>query len=169
MISTVFFAHGKESGPLGGKIMALADVAKSRGYRVETPDYTDLVDPDKRVDRLLSLCIGHKVDLLVGSSMGGYVSTVASMRIKPLGLFLMAPAFYIPGYEKQEPHSCAAKTTIVHGWNDDLVPVGNSIRFAAGCRADLHIVDSDHRLNDQIPMLCLLFASLLDDILSQPG
>jgi hypothetical protein len=49
---TIFFAHGKESGPWGTKFQALAEVAKGKGYRVENPDYSDLMDPDKRVERL---------------------------------------------------------------------------------------------------------------------
>jgi len=32
-LPTVIFSHGKESGPQGDKIVALADVAKARGYR----------------------------------------------------------------------------------------------------------------------------------------
>lgn len=160
----VFFAHGKESGPWGSKIMALADLARKRGYRVESPDYSDLMDADKRVERLLGLCGENGADVLVGSSMGGYVSTVASSVIKPKGLFLMAPAFFIPGYAVQEPQPCADRTAIVHGWNDDVVPVEHSIRFASKYKAQLHLLDSDHRLNDQIEVLCMLFGRMLDDL-----
>ena len=39
---------------------------------------------------------------------------------------------------------------IVHGWNDDVVPVENSIRFAKECNASLHILDADHRLTASI-------------------
>ncbi|MGI9235530.1 MAG: alpha/beta hydrolase, partial [Woeseiaceae bacterium] len=39
---------------------------------------------------------------------------------------------------------------IVHGWHDDIVPVENSIRFAQGCSATLHLVDGDHRLTANI-------------------
>jgi hypothetical protein len=38
----------------------------------------------------------------------------------------------------------------VHGWNDDVVPVENSIRFAKECNASLHILDADHRLTANI-------------------
>jgi pimeloyl-ACP methyl ester carboxylesterase len=75
---TVYFARGKESGPWGAKIVALADVARARGYHVESPDYSDIQDADKRVERLLKHCGEKGADALVGSSMGGYVSTVAS-------------------------------------------------------------------------------------------
>jgi fermentation-respiration switch protein FrsA (DUF1100 family) len=39
---------------------------------------------------------------------------------------------------------------IVHGWRDDVVPVDNSIRYARSCRAELHLVDGDHRLTEKI-------------------
>lgn len=160
----VYFAHGKESGPWGDKILALAEVAKQNGYMVDSPDYSDLMDADKRVERLLELCEGERVDVLVGSSMGGYVSTVASTVLQPKGLFLMAPAFYIPGYAVQEPEAITAKTVIVHGWNDDIVPVDHSIRFARTRKAELHLLESGHRLNDQIDLLCMLFRKMLENL-----
>ena len=160
----VYFAHGKESGPWGSKILALAETAKRHGYQVESPDYSDITDPDKRVERLLNLCSTGGADILVGSSMGGYVAAVASSVIKPRGLFLMAPAFYIPGYGLQEPQPAAGKTVITHGWNDEVVPVEHSIRFAGTYRSQLHLLDSDHRLSDMTGILCSLFDLFLDDI-----
>ena len=47
--------------------------------------------------------VPHERLILVGSSMGGYVSTVASVSLKPAGLFLMAPAFYMPIGREQNP------------------------------------------------------------------
>jgi len=162
---TVYFAHGKYSHPWGSKIHALADIARSKGFEVISPDYSDLADPDERVKRLLEMWGGSQDrTVLVGSSMGGYVSAVASSVIKPVGLFLMAPAFYVPGYSVQEPVPVAQKTVVVHGWNDDVIPVQHSIRYAQQFRTELHLLESDHRLNDQIPMLCGLFAMLLDAI-----
>ncbi len=160
----IYFAHGRESGPWGSKILALADVARSKGYRVESPDYSDLMDADKRVERLLALCDAGGADVLVGSSMGGYVSAVASSVIKPRVLFLMAPALYMHGYAVQEPQPVAERTVIIHGWNDDIVPYRHSIRFAEKYSAQLHLLDSDHRLNDQVELLSLLFGHLLDTV-----
>ena len=75
----VYFSHGKESGPWGTKIKALAAIAKEHGCKVESVDYTDLASPDARVSRLIEL-LGSEIDkyVLVGSSMGGYVSLVAA-------------------------------------------------------------------------------------------
>lgn len=165
MERTIFFAHGKESGPWGTKFQALAEVAKGKGYRVESPDYSDLMDPDKRVERLARICNGlGRPAVLVGSSMGAYVSIVASADIRPVALFLMAPAVYIPGYREQEPEPHAGKTVIVHGWNDEIIPSPQIFRFARINRAQLHLVESDHRLEDQIPFLTTMFGRLLDEI-----
>ena len=49
----VYFSHGKESGPWGSKIKRLATVAQAHGCAVDSIDYSDLADPDHRVERLL--------------------------------------------------------------------------------------------------------------------
>ena len=165
-MSVVYFAHGKESGPWGSKIMALAAVAQNKGYKVISPDYSDLADPDLRVNRLLDLCKPGAADVLVGSSMGGYVSAVVSSVIYPKAMFLMAPALSIPGYASQNPAPGSVNTVIVHGWNDDIVPVDSSIQYARLHMAQLHLVDSDHRLNDKIGILCLLFGDMLERLTS---
>lgn len=165
MQPTVYFAHGKESGPWGSKIQALASVAEGKGYRVESPDYSGIADPDVRVEKLLSLATSESGPLvLVGSSMGGYVSTVVSRRLRPTGLFLMAPAFYLPGYGEQEPVPEAKLTSIAHGWNDEVVPVENAIRFARRHRCELHLFDSDHRLMSHLQVMEKLFADFLSRI-----
>ena len=162
MQPTIYFAHGKESGPWGAKIQALASLAEGKGCRVESPDYSGIADPDVRVEKLLSLAALKSGPLvLVGSSMGGYVSTVASRQLRPTGLFLMAPAFYLPGYGEQDPIPEAKLTSIVHGWNDEVVPVENAIRFARRHRCELHLLASDHRLMSHLEVVEQLFADFL--------
>jgi pimeloyl-ACP methyl ester carboxylesterase len=56
----------------------------------------------------------------------------------------------MPGYEGLTPMSLDMPTCIVHGWQDDVVPVENSIRFAQSCRAELHVLDGGHRMNENI-------------------
>jgi alpha/beta superfamily hydrolase len=100
----------------------------------------------------------------VGSSMGGHVSAVAAARARARGLFLLAPAFYMPGFEAYTPQDVPCPTVIVHGWRDDIVPVDNSIRWAREYRAALHILESDHRLEDKIEEICRLLRSFLTDL-----
>lgn len=171
MRGTVYFAHGKESGPWGLKIQALARVARARGFAVESPDYSHTQDPDERVRQLLALRPAPAGELvLVGSSMGGYVSAVASRTLRPTGLFLLAPAVYLPGYE-DDPSPVCRLLEVVHGWNDDIVPPDNALRFAQRHRARLHMLDSGHTLQDAIPYLERLFGLFLDEVLGlgSPG
>ncbi len=92
--------------------------------------------------------------------MGGYVSAMACANLKPAALFLMAPALYFPGFD-EEPEGIPALCEVVHGWDDDIVPVERAIRFAQHNRARLHLLDSDHTLIDRLPALEQVFADLL--------
>jgi alpha/beta superfamily hydrolase len=156
----VCFAHGKESGPWGTKITHLADVARRLGFAVISPDYSHTHDPAERVRQLVTLAPRARSLVLAGSSMGGYVSAHACVALRPSALFLIAPALYFPGWDA-EPSGIPSLCTVVHGWNDDVVPVERGMRFAQRHRAELHLLDSGHTLNDQLPMLALLFGDLL--------
>ncbi len=164
----VIFAHGKESGPWGRKIRMLAELAQSKGCEVDSIDYTDLVDePDARVARLVGLLKEEEGPvILVGSSMGGYVSLVASESQKVAGVFLLAPALQMPGYEKQRYHSKAQRIAIVHGWSDDICDPQHSIDYARQVGCSLHLVDGDHRLNSSLAQVLVLFGGFLDGVLT---
>ncbi len=150
-MTMVVFSHGQESGPWGTKIRAMAELARDSGCEVESIDYQGMADPGERVEKLIAECAGIDDDLLlVGSSMGGHVATAAATKVNAKGLFVLAPAFYMPGYESLTPAPPSIPICIVHGWNDDIVPVENSIRYAADCKATLHILDSGHRLTEKI-------------------
>lgn len=161
-VNTVVFSHGKESGPWGSKITAMAAVARDLKLGVESVDYRGMEDPTQRVEKLIAE--SRKLSgpiVLVGSSMGGHVAAAAADKIGAAALFLLAPAFYMPGFEQYTPQQVSAPTVIVHGWHDDIVPVENSVRWAREHRATLHVLDSDHRLEDQIPAICRLLRDFL--------
>ncbi len=174
----VVFSHGKESGPLGAKIQALMAVARQQGAQVLSVDYRQ--DPPgvahdpaqagedrRRVAQLLATPLpAHGPLVLVGSSMGGYVATLASQTLQPAGLFLMAPAFYLPGYAQQDPAPHASCVLLVHGWGDTVVPAAHSLRFAQQHRCALHLLDGDHRLDAALPQLEALFALFLKQVLA---
>lgn len=167
----VIFAHGKESGPWGSKICYLAEIAARTGADVSSPDYTALADPDARVAYLLSLPEitnrAHDPMILVGSSMGAYVSAVASCKLQPQGLFLLAPAIGIPGYAVQHPSCRSEEIEIVMGWNDAVIPITNVVHFAAVHKARLHLLRSDHRLNDALIDIGFIFESFLQRVIGQ--
>ncbi len=156
------FAHGKESGPWGTKISQLARVAEACGYTVISPDYRQTMNPDRRVEQLLELAPQARGALvLAGSSMGGYVSAMATAQLEPDALFLIAPALYFPGYDR-EPPPPPALTSIVHGWHDDIVPVDSAIRFARTHGRPLTLLDGGHTLNERIPELATELRELLE-------
>jgi len=157
----VYFSHGKESGPWGSKIKRLAKVAAEYGYEIESIDYSDLSDPDLRVKRLINVIQNDDDFILVGSSMGGYVSLEASEQMEAKGLFLLAPALFMPGYEKQLYGSRCQHIEVVHGWSDDIIPVEHSIKFAKEADCHLHLISGDHRLNDSIEQVVNIFENFL--------
>ena len=165
----LFFSHGKESGPWGFKIKRLAKIATAKGYSVDSIDYRDSLDPELRVERLLTrLQQETQPFILVGSSMGGYVSLVASAAVQTRALFLIAPALYIPSFKTQQYASTAAHIEIVHGWADAVIPVQNSIDYAREADCSLHLISGDHPLNTSIESVETLFARFLDSV-STPG
>lgn len=150
-MTTVVFSHGQESGPWGTKIRAMAELVQGLGCHAQSIDYQGIADPTDRVRKLVAEATGIDDRLiLVGSSMGGHVATAAATELGAAGLFVLAPAYFMPGYEALTPEPPALPICIVHGWHDEVVPVENSIRFAARCAATLHIVDGDHRLTANI-------------------
>lgn len=158
----VVFSHGKESGPWGSKIRALAEVATAAGWAVDSLDYQGMADPAERVARLVAAGHGAAAPLvLVGSSLGGHVCTTAAAQLPVRGLFLLAPAFFMPGFEALTPPMPACPVEVVHGWHDDIVPVENTLRWARQGAARVHLLDTEHRMQAVIPELQEYFARFL--------
>ena len=162
----IIFSHGQDGSPKGAKIGAMAEVARRRGFQYESLDYQGMAPAD-RVAKLLAF--GRTVaaaPVLVGSSLGGHVATAASIALRARGLFLLAPAFYMPGFEEHTPKPAACPVSILHGWRDDIVPVDNSIRYAREYRARLHIIDSDHRMLEQMDLIVAYFDLFLSGLVN---
>jgi alpha/beta superfamily hydrolase len=158
----VVFSHGQDGEPWGSKIVAMAAVARRHALSVESVDYRGIDDPAVRVAKLLEACRQLPGELLlVGSSLGAHVAATASTQLPTRGMFLLAPAFYMPGYERYTPRPADCPVTIVHGWNDTIVPPANSVRWAGEHKATLHLIDSDHRLTANLDEVCEFFDRFL--------
>lgn len=160
----IVFNHGKESGPNGSKIQALGAQAEELGHTTTSLDYTDLPDdPETRVERLVAY-MGEQNEplVLVGSSMGSYVAAVASMKHPVAGLFLLAPAFYIPGFAVQDYSPRANEIALVHGFSDEIIPFQHSVTFGERHGAEVHLLPGDHRLKDAMPRIQPLFGEFLN-------
>jgi alpha/beta superfamily hydrolase len=99
--------------------------------------------------------------VLVGSSLGGYVAVASASLLHARGVFLMAPALYMDGLPELRIGVLDCPAAIVHGWRDDVVPYEHSIRFAQSYGATLHLLNSDHRLHNQVRVLRYLFEYFL--------
>lgn len=169
-MTTVCFSHGQESGPWGTKIRALAEVARDAGCEVESIDYRGMADPEARARKLIAWCREQPAPaILVGSSMGGYVALAAASEAGAAGLFLMAPALYVPGYEAvplPPPPQCPV--TIVHGWHDDVLSWTGSTRYGEASGARVVLVADDHRLVKDLGALCTIFRVFLDELGAVP-
>ncbi len=161
----VCFSHGLESGPRGTKINALMPLAEQSGWRTESLDYRGIKDPVERIRILSDWCEAQTEPLLlVGSSMGAAVTAAVANQFAVRGVFLMATAVYVPGYEALNPLPLKCPATLVHGWRDEVIPYRNALRFATECGGRFVLLDGDHGLGEEsvLDRLCQLFASFLE-------
>lgn len=147
----IIFSHGKESGPWGGKIRALAERSVFLGATLDSLDYQACADPDQRGEMLLSHIRERSETeqsslILVGSSMGAYASLVAAQSIPVIGLFLLAPAIGLPEYQQPWIAPRAPLVSILHGWHDNLIPPATVLQWAHRHCCELSLVNDGHRL-----------------------
>lgn len=164
---TLFFSHGKHSHPTSTKITYLAHIAQTLGCATQSIDYTSTLNPEERLIILQTQIQTQQTAdiILVGSSMGGYVSAALASQIPVKGLFLMAPAFYLQGYAQQTFAPQSSEIEIVHGWQDTIVPFEHSVKFGQKHAARLHLVQDNHRLIASEAFLKATFSAFLHRIL----
>ena len=156
--------HGSESGPNATKITRLDEIASARGYHCQRPDYGTEAGASKRIEKLRNLCATSEANrVLVGSSMGAYISATASLDVDVAGLFLLAPPIFFRGTEPAMRLRCG-KVTIIHGWNDELIDPSEVIGFARAYGAKLVLVNDDHRLKNSMVAIAHEFALFLSEL-----
>jgi predicted alpha/beta-hydrolase family hydrolase len=164
-------SHGFESGPDATKVTALAEAAERLGWTHERPDYTsfdarrefgDLGDVEARQARLLALAETSAARgplVLAGSSLGAYISARVSLQVPVLGLFLMAPPTTMGPLPDLD--AAAVPVSIIHGWDDELIPARLVSDWAHVRRARLLLVNDTHRLSAHVEASAEAFAQLL--------
>lgn len=163
--------HGFESGPDATKVTALAHAAERLGWTHERPDFTDLDakrdvselgDVPARERRLLTLAQAAAARgplVLAGSSLGAWIAGRVSLQVPVAGLFLMAPPIVL---DAEHPIDAAqVPTSIIHGWDDELIPAADVVAWAQARRARLLLVDDSHRLSAHVDVSADAFAALL--------
>jgi predicted esterase YcpF (UPF0227 family) len=156
-MNLVIFSHGKESGPDGSKIKLLRELAEKNHFETVSLDYRQCKNADERIALLENYLETTEAEniILFGSSLGGYVSTVLACKKSVKGLFLLCPALYMndPEYSFQEFCPQCDNIELVHGWQDDIVPYENSIRFSKANNAVLNLITDGHRLQNSLEFL----------------
>jgi predicted alpha/beta-hydrolase family hydrolase len=167
-------SHGFESGPDATKVTALAEVAERLGWTHERPDYTGfdarrdlspLGDVVSRQAHLLALAKDAAKSgplVLAGSSLGAYIAGRVSLEVPTAGLFLMAPALRMGSLPDLD--AAAVPMSILHGWDDELIPAHAVVDWAHVRRARLLLVEDSHRLSNHVEASAQAFAELLQSI-----
>lgn len=169
MVKQLILSHGRESGPHATKITRLDEIASARGYQCQRPDYGTQADAAARIEKLLALIDANAASrVLAGSSMGAYISAMASLEVEVAGLFLLAPPIFFRGTEAAMRLRCA-KVTIIHGWQDELIDPCEVIGFARAYGAKLVLVNDDHRLKNSMAAIEHEFALFLTELEMDTG
>jgi predicted alpha/beta-hydrolase family hydrolase len=167
-------SHGFESGPDATKVTALAEVAQRMGWSHERPDYTDLDaqgeagelgDVRGRQARLLGLAQAAAARgplVLAGSSLGSYISARVSLQVPVAALFLMAPPLVMGPLPPLE--AAPVPLSVLHGWDDELIPAADVAAWAQRRKARLLMVDDGHRLAANVGTSAAAFAELLQSL-----
>lgn len=162
----LILSHGLESGPEATKVSALAAIAEPLGFRSVRPDYRDLDAArdvkriDERVARLKQHAHAGEPVVLAGSSLGAFISGFASLELNCIGLFLIALPLAIPGYARRFD-AARVPTAFVHGWDDELCPVDETIAFARARGDAITLVRDDHRLSAHVDFVAEQFRQFL--------
>lgn len=167
-------SHGFESGPDATKVTALAEVAARFGWTHERPDYTDLDakreissvgDVIGRLERLRALATAAAARgplVLAGSSLGAYISARIAFEVPVRALFLMAPPLTMGPLPALD--APAVPVSVIHGWDDELIPAMHVAAWAQVRRARMLMVDDGHRLSAHVQASADAFAALLSEV-----
>jgi predicted alpha/beta-hydrolase family hydrolase len=167
-------SHGFESGPDATKVTALAEVAERFGWTHERPDYSDLDGkrdigplgdvPQRllRLGELAQVAAARGPLVMAGSSLGAYISARVSLEVPVDALFLMAPPLTMGPLPALD--APPVPISIIHGWEDELIPAMAVAQWAQGRRARLLMVDDSHRLAAHVQTSADAFAALLSTL-----
>lgn len=170
----VILSHGSDTGPDATKVSVLAKIAESMGWSTERPDYREddklghagSVEPRlARLHQRIAACDAPPV--LVGSSMGAFVSGQASLELPVAGLFLLATPALIPGNDLAFDVRLDVPTLLIHGWHDEVCPLDEIYEFAGRRELPLLIVNDDHRLSEHVDAIGRQFGFFLEQLAKQ--
>ncbi|MEP4465153.1 MAG: alpha/beta hydrolase, partial [Marinobacter alexandrii] len=100
--------------------------------------------------------------VLAGPSRGGWVCAQTSADSPVLGCFLLAPALAMAGYPQSSPTIQARYCQIIHGWEDDVVPVMPVLELARKQALPALVLPDGHRLENSVQRVVSEFRLFLE-------
>ena len=170
----VFLSHGLESRPGGTKIQAMKAVAETfQGVVAIAVDHRSTKVPTERLEQMAAAMVEAGADpsrtVLSGSSMGGWVCAQTSAQNPVLGCFLLAPALAMADYPESSPLIRAQHCQIIHGWNDEVVPVMPVLELAREQLLPVLVLPDGHRLEHSVDRVAQAFRQFLSLCLGAPN
>ena len=147
MIDTkkIIYLHGLESNSQTYKAALVREVYPD----LITPDFVGSLD--ERMQKLYPILNSASNWTLIGSSYGGLMAALFSTRFpaQVRKQILLAPALMLPEFAEKLPAPIDVPTIIIHGRQDDIVPVATVRPLAEKVFKNLEyrLVDDDHRLH----------------------
>jgi pimeloyl-ACP methyl ester carboxylesterase len=167
----VILSHGSDSGPQATKVSVLADVAESLGWSSERPDYRacDALGSAASIAPRIEQLVGRvraapTPPVLVGSSMGAFVSGLASLQASCRGLFLLALPASIPGCAQSFAMARDVPSMLIHGFADELCPADAALAVAREYGMHALLVADGHRLADSVDVVARQFRLFLEHL-----
>ena len=141
----IVYLHGLESTSQSGKARQFAQ----RFPGMLTPDFTGSFD--ERMAQLTPILGDENGWTIIGSSFGGLMGAVFTLENESQvrKLVLLAPALMLPPFATlADRRTVAVPTVIVHGTEDDVVPLAPVRALAEKVFTNLtyHVVHDGHRL-----------------------
>ncbi len=145
-VRRLIYLHGSESTSQSGKARLFAQMFPG----MLTPDFTGtFVERMQQLDPILG---SESMWTIIGSSFGGLMGATFTHdhpdQVRKL--ILLAPALILPEFaSRADLKPVSVPTVIVHGTQDDLVPLEAVRPLAEKYFTNLtyHIVDDGHRLH----------------------
>ncbi|SNC59997.1 Alpha/beta hydrolase family protein [Marinobacter sp. es.048] len=167
----VFLSHGLESGPGSTKIQAMKTEAETfPDIKAHAIDHSSTRDPATRLAQMREAMAQHGANpahtILAGSSMGGWVCAQTCSETPVLGCFMLAPALAMARYPQSSPVIRARQCQIIHGWNDDVVPIAPVLDLARDQGLPILALPDGHRLENSLDRVVSEFREFLQTCLS---
>lgn len=165
----VFISPGGNGRVDTPKMRCLAGVVEKKGIKYTLPDWSDVVsEPNSRVKLLMESRVwDFEYVVLVGSSLGGYVSAIAAERREVEGLFLLVPILSEKKGEINFPQPKSKESVIVHALDDEYTDSKMMIDFGRASEANLHFVPGGHSLEMHLDFVAREFESFLERIIQK--